>query len=551
MSQTPAPPTRPAPTRSLGADDATVVPDAAGPDETFVTDAPAANARDETFVTGPAPTDGPRAPAAETAAVARTQPVKAPGGKQRIRKIGDFALVKKLGAGGMGDVYLAKQVSLDRKVALKTLKPELAKREDFVARFMREARSMGRLDHPNVVRIYGAENTTVGGRPFAYAAIEYVNGKSMQDWMDELKVLPIGDAVAVTLVVADALRHAHEQNMIHRDIKPDNILLTRRGVVKVADFGLAKAIDEDQSLTQSGVGMGTPLYMAPEQARNAKHVGARSDVYALGATLYYFLTGDLPFRGESTIELLQAKEAGRFDSARKRNTAVPHRLDDVLDRMMARDPEARYGSCAEVIRDLSNLNLATPALSFVDEAVATAVPGGSPAAPAKKRRASRSKPVTSREEAEKQRRAKAAGMRWHVQNPGRPPQRMTTEQVQKGIAAGVFGLQTKVKKKADGTWAALAQFPEFESAANALVQQKAADKRRAATGDQFAKLARQQDRRKFWVKLGRTFDGVKGLAGLLIWLAVIGGVGWAAWTYGWPLIQEQIGGGAPVPPAAG
>ena len=537
MPQTPAPPTRPAPTRTPGADDATVVSDAAEPDETFVT--------------GPAPTDGPRAPAAETAA-ARAQAVKVPGGKQRVRKIGDFALVRKLGAGGMGDVYLAKQVSLDRKVALKTLKPELAKREDFVARFMREARSMGRLDHPNVVRIYGAENTTVGGRPFAYAAIEYVNGKSMQDWMDELKVLPVGDAVAVTLTVADALRHAHEQNMIHRDVKPDNILLTRKGVVKVADFGLAKAIDEDQSLTQSGVGMGTPLYMAPEQARNAKHVDARSDVYALGATLYYFLTGDLPFRGESTIELLQAKEAGRFDSARKRNTAVPQRLDDVLDKMMARDPDARYGSCAEVIRDLSNLNLAAPALSFVDGAVATAVPGGggSAAATKKPRRPARTKPVTSREEADKQRRAKAAGLRWHVQNPGRPAQRMTTEQVQKGLAAGVFDLRTKVKKKADGTWAALAQFTEFESAANALVQQKAADKRRAVTGDQFAMLAKQQDRRKFWVKLGRTFDGVKGFVGLLIWLAVIGGVGWAAWTYGWPLIQEQIGGEAPVPPPA-
>ena len=335
MPATPAPPARrTAKATRPAADDATFVPPAGGgePDATVVPDAAAAPAAPDATVVG----------GGATAAVGQTQAVKTPGGKKKVKRIGEFALLKKLGAGGMGDVYLARQTTLDRKIALKTLKPDLAKRGDFVARFMREARSMGRLDHPNVVRIYGADTVEIAGKPFAYAAIEYVDGRSMQDWMDELGSLSVPDAVAVTLTVADALRHAHDLNMIHRDVKPDNILLTSKGVVKVADFGLAKAIDEDQSLTQSGVGMGTPLYMAPEQARNAKHVDARSDVYALGATLYYFLTGDLPFRGESTIELLQAKEAGRFESARKKNTAIPERLDFVLDRMMARDPDRRY-----------------------------------------------------------------------------------------------------------------------------------------------------------------------------------------------------------------
>ena len=484
-----------------------------------------------------------------TAAVGQTQAVRTPGGKKKVKRIGEFALVKKLGAGGMGDVYLARQTTLDRKVALKTLKPDLAKREDFVARFMREARSMGRLDHPNVVRIYGADTVEIAGKPFAYAAIEYVDGKSMQDWMDELGSLSVPDAVAVTLTVADALRHAHDLNMIHRDVKPDNILLTSRGVVKVADFGLAKAIDEDQSLTQSGVGMGTPLYMAPEQARNAKHVDARSDVYALGATLYYFLTGDLPFRGESTIELLQAKEAGRFESARKKNTAIPERLDFVLDRMMARDPDRRYENCGAVIADLTNLNLAGGSLSFVDGAAPIAAVAGS-AAPTKagRTRPARTRKVTSREEAERAKLEKAKGRRYFVRSANRQgkivEQRLDADQILKGIRAGMLDLKTQVKKRADGTYASLAQFPEFEAEANRLAVQAADAKRGDAAKQQMDKLAKQQDRRALMRKLGRAFDGAKGLVSLLALLAALGAAGWAAYEYGLPLVQEQLGGDA-------
>lgn len=539
MPATPAPPAR-RPVRQTrpAADEATVVP-AAHDDATL----PTAGEPAATVVGGHA----------ATAADGKTQAVKTPGGKATVRKIGEFALLKKLGAGGMGDVYLAKQTSLDRKVALKTLKPDLAKRPDFVARFMREARSMGRLDHPNVVRIYGAETTEIRGKPFAYAAIEYVDGKSMQDWMDELKSLSVADAVSVTLTVADALRHAHDLNMIHRDVKPDNILLTAKGVVKVADFGLAKAIDEDQSLTQSGVGMGTPLYMAPEQARNAKYVDARSDVYALGATLYYFLTGDLPFRAESTIALLQAKEAGRFESARKKNAAIPERLDFVLDKMMAKDPDRRYADCGAVIADLTNLNLAGTALSFVDGAVATAAVAGSTSPTKAASRPARPRTVTSREEAEQARLEKAKGRRWYVRSADRQgrikEQRLATEQVLKGIKAGMFDLKTQVKKKADGTYVSLAQFPEFEAEANRLAVKAADAKRGDAAKQQMAKLARQQDRRGTMRKIGRFFDGVKGLASLLALLAALGAAGWAAYTYGLPLVQEQLGGATAEAPA--
>ncbi|MDB4786589.1 serine/threonine protein kinase, partial [Planctomycetaceae bacterium] len=164
----------------------------------------------------------------------------------------------------------------------KTLSKALAKKDDFVKRFQREAKSMAKLDHPNAVKVFAVDS--ISGIHFA--AIECIDGQSMQDWMDDLGQLEVVDALNVVLASADALKVAHDLNLIHRDIKPDNILVTKSGMVKVADFGLAKALDEeDVSMTQSGTGLGTPLYMAPEQARNAKHVDHRTDIYALGTTL--------------------------------------------------------------------------------------------------------------------------------------------------------------------------------------------------------------------------------------------------------------------------
>ena len=150
---------------------------------------------------------------------------------------------------------------------------------------------MAKLDHSNVVKVYAVDSF----KGLHFAAIEYVDGKSVQDWLDQEEKFSVADAVHLTIAAAEGLKHAHDLNMVHRDIKPDNILLTSRGVVKVADFGLAKVLDEDVSMTQSGTGLGTPLYMAPEQARSAKTVDQRSDIYALGATLYHMLTGTLPF----------------------------------------------------------------------------------------------------------------------------------------------------------------------------------------------------------------------------------------------------------------
>ncbi|MFN6311170.1 MAG: serine/threonine protein kinase, partial [Planctomyces sp.] len=259
----------------------------------------------------------------------------------KVTQLGDFALQRELGQGGMGKVFLARQVSLDRLVAVKTLSRELSKKEGFIARFEREARAMAKIDHPNVLKIYAVDSA----HGIHFAAIEYVDGQSLQKWLDQLGRLSVGDAVHLAIRCAEALRYAHAENMVHRDIKPDNILLTKKGVVKVADFGLAKAMDDDVSMTQSGTGLGTPLYMAPEQARNAKHVDSRCDIYALGVTLYHMLTGQLPYTGKTTLEVIMAKEKGRYASARTLRPELSERLDMIVDKMMAKDPAQRYKSC--------------------------------------------------------------------------------------------------------------------------------------------------------------------------------------------------------------
>jgi eukaryotic-like serine/threonine-protein kinase len=473
---------------------------------------------------------------------------------KKVSQVGDFRIEKKLGQGGMGTVFLATQVSLERKVALKTLSPEFAKKPDFVKRFIREARSMARLQHPNVVQVYAAD--TASG--VNYAAIEYIDGRSMQGWMNELKQLNVGDALHVTLVCADALKHAHDQNMIHRDIKPDNILVTAKGVVKVADFGLAKAVDDDVSMTQSGTGLGTPLYMAPEQARNAKHVDKRTDIYALGSTLYYFLTGKLPFTGENTLELIVAKEKGTFTHARKHNPQIPERLDLMVDKMLMKDPNHRYADCADIIRDLGQLGLANPALSFIESAggetatVSAAVaaasigsasrmqpgrgPGGQPAAKLPPGAGAR---ISSAEDAARSAaKAPASSKTWFVQHKGPDGRtvitKMSTGEVMAGIKGDTLDIGAKAKDGLSGTFLPLAQYTEFASLASNRAAKVEADAKSKKTKDIYNKLDRADQRRKRWRWLKNLVGNVKSLIVFAIYLAVIAavcGAGWYAFTH--------------------
>jgi eukaryotic-like serine/threonine-protein kinase len=367
--------------------------------------------------------------------------------------LGDFRLVQKLGEGAMGSVYRAEQISTPGVVALKVLFPHMARNPKFVERFYREALTMGRLDHPNIVRGFAVGED----QGWHYFAMEYVDGRSLQKWLGLLGKLNVGDAVHIALACADGLGHAHDLDLVHRDVKPDNIMITRKGVVKITDLGAVKLLTEDLTMTQTGHGIGTPCYMPLEQARNAKESDGRSDIYALGCVLYCMLTGRPPFAGETLVDLIQAKDIAKFPPARRSNPEVPEKLDLIIDKMVAKVLRYRYQTCAEVIRDLQALRIANGSLSFIpspgDEPVhalppddPTPMPGpGKPAL-----RLSESGPPS--------------GL-WYVSyeaTKGAVTRKLTTDQVVRLIESEELGPSAVASRTRDGSYRALACYREFE-----------------------------------------------------------------------------------------
>jgi eukaryotic-like serine/threonine-protein kinase len=468
----------------------------------------------------------------------------APLGPQGRTELGDFRIVRKLGQGGMGEVFLAHQISLDRPAALKVLAKHLADKPDSVKRFYREARAMAKIDHPQAVRVFAVDEAD----GVHYVAMELVDGKSLQDWMNQLGRLSVGDAVHVTLRAAEALEAAHRMNMVHRDVKPDNIMLTKRGQVKVSDFGLAKALDdEEMSMTQSGTGLGTPYYMAPEQARNAKHVDGRSDIYALGVTLYHFVTGQLPFTGDSAMQVLLAKEQGRFTSARKHNAEVPEKLDLIIDKMIAKDPNQRFKDFGEVLRVLGSLGLESPSLSFIDApdkvVVSSTTTSASRPATAVKTPAAATKPAANAAA------ASAAGTsEWTIEYKNKDGRRTvvrwSTQQVLAALRSGAIDNTAKGRKGPTDTFVPLAQFPEFEKTIQGLLIKLRNQKK----GSEAKKLYDSYGKQEFWWKVKKRFRGLfssaMGLVTFGLYLAVIAGVlygaYWAWMTYGRDKLRETL-----------
>lgn len=455
--------------------------------------------------------------------------------KPSTTQLGDFILKKKLGQGGMGAVYLGHQVSLDRPCAVKVMAKELAKKPGFVERFLREARAMAKIDHPHVVSCY-AVGEEKGNH---YVAMELIEGRSMQDWLDQLGKLPVADAVLTTLVAADALGYAHSLKMIHRDIKPDNLLVTSKGQIKVSDLGLAKATDEDMSMTQSGTGLGTPHYMPPEQARNAKHVDHRCDIYALGCTLYHFLTGTTPFQGATIIDLITAKEQGKFKSARRVNPEVPERLDLMVDKAMAKDAQHRYQSMQEFIRDLESLQLAGESLSFIDHPQKVAVRrGASPSmatmggAALKATKAAvklpSGRPPSSAEDAAAQHGATDMKKEWYVKLPDDSGKlkvtKMTAVQILAAIKGDKLSPKAQVAVTAKGPFLPLAQVPVFEEATKKMLTRVKVNQRDTNLAAEYDKIAKAYDRQKWWRLLARFKEGTLGIVGLIIYLAAIAAV---------------------------
>lgn len=267
-------------------------------------------------------------------------------------RVGDYELLEELGSGGMGAVYRARQCSLDRPVALKILPQHMAHDREFVQRFMQEARAVAKLNHPNIVA--GFDVGFADGRFFF--AMEFAAGGSLGARIHAEGGLPEREAAAVGAAIARALAHAHAHEIVHRDVKPDNIILTLDGVPKLTDFGLARAERHDHvELTQSGRTVGTAHYMAPEQITGQKDVDGRADQYALGCTLYKAVTGKPPFDGGSSPEILYKHLRERMPSPR----AVRHDLSEgfcaILHRMTARRKEDRYSCMAKVAEEFEAL----------------------------------------------------------------------------------------------------------------------------------------------------------------------------------------------------
>ncbi|HTU89190.1 MAG TPA: protein kinase [Gemmataceae bacterium] len=269
------------------------------------------------------------------------------------RTLADFHILRHLGQGGMGQVYLAEQISLKRKVALKILRPELAADSTALQRFKAEATAVAQATHANIVQIYAIGEAD----GIAYMALEYVEGRNLREYLLKKGPPELLLSLSIMRQVASALQRAAELGIIHRDIKPENILLTRKGEVKVADFGLSRCLAGDRpalNLTQSGVTMGTPLYMSPEQVEG-KPVDSRTDIYSFGVTCYHMLAGHPPFQGESPFEVALQHVRDEPKPLNDIRPDLPAALCAIVHKMMAKDLGERYQTGRELLKDIARL----------------------------------------------------------------------------------------------------------------------------------------------------------------------------------------------------
>lgn len=262
-----------------------------------------------------------------------------------------YRVIKSLGSGGMADVYLAHDEVLDRDVALKVLSQRYANDEEFVERFKREAQSAAALSHPNIVSIYDRGETDDGTY---YIAMEYLPGGTLKERILRRGSLPPRTAAAVALQIAEALQVAHKHGVVHRDVKPHNILVTASGDVKVADFGIARAASST-TMTRTGSILGTAHYISPEQAMG-EPVTPQSDLYSLGVVLYEMLTGQLPFDAETPIGIAMQHVNGHLRPPKEINPDIPEGINAVTVRLLAKDPAERYADTAELIDDLEQVS---------------------------------------------------------------------------------------------------------------------------------------------------------------------------------------------------
>jgi serine/threonine protein kinase len=283
--------------------------------------------------------------------------------ERKSSQIPGYQLISKLGKGAMATVYKARQMSLDRVVAVKVLPKKLSENPEFVERFYKEGRAAARLSHNNIVQAIDVGCAPEG---YHYFVMEYVEGLTLYDIMQPP---PIGEgrnfaeaeALDVTIQMADALAHAHLRNLIHRDVKPKNILLTKDGVAKLTDLGLARAMDDkDAAETEAGKAYGTPYYISPEQIRGDVDIDFRADIYSLGATMYHLVTGKPPFDGETPSAVMHKHLKQPLTPADHVNTALSAGIGEIIDVAMAKNRDERYQSTEDMLEDLQAVRRGEP-----------------------------------------------------------------------------------------------------------------------------------------------------------------------------------------------
>jgi serine/threonine-protein kinase len=277
--------------------------------------------------------------------------------KVAAHKIPGYKILGKLGAGAMAIVYKAKQLSLNRMVAIKILPKRFSENPEYVERFYKEGQAAGRLNHPNIVQAIDVGEA--GG--YHYFVMEYVEGKTIAEDLAAGEVFEEAEALDIIIQVANALAHAHACSLIHRDVKPKNIMISNNGTVKLADMGLAReTTDIEAAQSEAGKAYGTPYYIAPEQIRGKIDIDGRADIYGLGATFYHMLTGRVPFMAEDSADVMRKHLKEKLIPPDHINTSLSAGVSEVIEIMLAKRKEDRYNDIEELLTDLEALREGQP-----------------------------------------------------------------------------------------------------------------------------------------------------------------------------------------------
>jgi len=278
---------------------------------------------------------------------------------RKAQQIPGFQILGKLGQGAMATVFKAKQLSLDRIVAVKVLPKKLGENTEFVERFYREGRAAARLNHNNIVQAIDVGEAS----GYHYFVMEYIDGKTVYDDLAAGKIYKESEALDIIIQVAKALEHAAERGFVHRDVKPKNIMLTRHSVAKLADMGLARETgDLKAAMAEAGRAYGTPYYISPEQIRGEVNIDFRADIYSLGATFYHMVTGKLPFEGSTPAAVMHKHLKEQLIPPDHIVPSLSTGVGEVIERMMAKKPEDRYTTMRDLLTDLEAIARGEPPL---------------------------------------------------------------------------------------------------------------------------------------------------------------------------------------------